>query len=91
MTQAESKASSEEFKAAEELAELMEAVNRASDFEEYYEASSKARTYGLYLRPGFYGQKRKIPSTQIEDVRSATSQAELKGILIEINYGEQSF
>jgi len=81
----------ENFSRGQELAGLMEAVNAASDFEEYYEASSRARTYGLYLRPGFYGQKRKIPSTQIEDVRSAKDQPALTGILLEINYGEQAF
>lgn len=91
MTQAESKTISEGFSAPVELAALLESVNAASDFEEYYEASSQARTYGLYLRPGFYGQGRKIPSTQIEDVRSASDQAALTGILLEINYGEQAF
>lgn len=69
----------------------MESVNAASDFEEYYKASSRARTYGLYLRPGFYGQKRKIPSTQIEDVRGASSEDEIRAVLQSINYGEQAF
>ena len=81
----------ENFTRSQELAGLMESVNSASDFEEYYEASSRARNYGLYLRPGFYGQKRKIPSTQIEDVRSALTEPELQAVLREINYGEQAF
>jgi len=81
----------ENFARSQELAGLMESVNAASDFDEYYEASSRARTYGLYLRPGFYGQKRKIPSTQIEDVRRASSEDELRAVLQDINYGEQAF
>lgn len=81
----------ENFSRGQELAGLMESVNAANDFEEYYEASSRARTYGLFLRPGFYGQKRKIPSTQIEDVRGASTEDELRAVLRDINYGEQAF
>ena len=77
--------------AATELAEAMEQIRDAETFAEFAKANDRARDLGLYLRRGFWGQRRVLPEALISMVADARTEVELKETLKDINYQELIF
>jgi len=71
-----------------QLARIMESINLADSSEESAYYRSQAADLGLWLKGGFYIQRRSISPRDIYLVRNAASDDELTEILKDLNYDE---